>query len=139
MYYNVCGERRVTTIEGCFCSYSLYFASLIRDESRTERRAMVLEAANGGRLCHPGSGRGCPPSCEQHRSPEESSLKGSYFYIFLLLKVPKYTIVDEMTLLICYSALFVMYMDHAQQRELPTSHLDPPHSPSSLAHDFLLT
>ena len=28
------------------CSYSLYFASPIRDESRTERRAMVLEAAN---------------------------------------------------------------------------------------------
>ena len=41
--------------------------------------------------------------------------------------------------IMCYSALFVMYMDHAQQRELPTSHLDPPHSPSSLAHDFLLT
>ena len=31
------------------------------------------------------------------------------------------------------SILFVMYMDHAQQRQLPTSHLDPPHNPSSLA------
>ena len=56
----VFGGRRGITIEGCFCSYSLYFASLIRDESRTERRAMVLEAANGGGLCHPGSGRGVP-------------------------------------------------------------------------------
>ena len=81
MYYNVCvwgkegdHNRRMFFVH---IAYILLVSSGMNP--RAERRAMVLEAANGGGLCHPGSGRGCPPSCEQNRSPEESLLKGSYF------------------------------------------------------------
>ena len=63
--------------------------------------------------------------------------------LFLNIPSPQSTQVHncrwDATANVLLSILFVMYMDHAQQRELPTSHLDPPHSPSSLAHDFLLT
>ena len=58
--------------------YSSYFASLIRDGSRIERRAMVVEAAKSGLLFHSRSGGGCPPSCEKRGSPEQSLFEKSW-------------------------------------------------------------